>query len=274
MFDYSKLQPYDVYSHLYEISKFEKTDDLTEEENEKLSKICICIINVEKSVERKEKIIPWINTLGLNAYIFKAVDGTKMNIHDTFHPEIKIIEYNKHYFMLDYTRRFDRDVRSPLSTGMIGDALSHQFLYNMIQFQNHHDYVLIMEDDASLIKEPHIVRKYLANLPSTFDMAFLNSESKWYPVTPTTPINDYYSNIERQFFNASVSYVISKAGAAKLLAYTRHDVTRPPDDLVSNPHVLGLYTVIASNEFLFGCDYSFESDTARFSTNLSDIIDS
>jgi GR25 family glycosyltransferase involved in LPS biosynthesis len=268
MTDYSKLQPYDVYSHLTEISKFENTDDLTKEENEKLSKICICIINVEKSIERKEKIIPWINTLGLDTYIFKAVDGTKMNIHDTFHPEIKIIEYNKHYFMLDYTRKFDHELRGPLGTGMIGDALSHQFLYNMIQFQTNYDSILIMEDDASLIKEPHIIRKYLANLPTTFDMAFLNSESKWYPISPTTPINDYYSNIERHYFNAPVSYVISKEGAAKLLVYTRHDVTRPPDDLVSNPHVLGLYTVIVSNEFLFGCDYSFESDTARFSTNL------
>lgn len=268
MTDYSKLQPYNFNSHISEISNFKNTDDLSEEENDRLSKICICVINVEKSVERREKIIPWIKSLNLNAYIFNAVDGTKMNIHDTFHPEVKIVEYNNHYFLVDYTRRFDHDVRGSLCTGMIGDSISHQLLYNMLQFQPVCEHFLIMEDDASLIKEPHIVRKYLANLPTTFDLAFLNSESKWYPISLTTPINDYYSNIERQYFNASVSYVVSKAGAAKLLAYTRNDVTRPPDDLVSNPHVLGLYTVIASNEFLFGCDYSFESDTARFSTNL------
>lgn len=77
-------------------------------------------------------------------------------------------------------------------------------------------------------------------------------------------VNQYFSNIERRHFNASVSYVISKEGASKLISYTRNCVTRPPDDLISNAHTLGYYTVISSN-FLFGNDYSFESDCVRFS---------
>lgn len=260
------MELYNFNHHVENIFNFKPSDDLSEEENLKLSKIGIMIINVKQSTERRERILKWVETLGLTTCIFNAVDGTILKIHDTnFNHLVKVLEYNNNYFLLDYTRHFDHDYRGELSSGMIGDSLSHILIYNLLQYQTHCDYFLLFEDDASLLLDANTVRKYLANLPPTFDLAFLNSESKWYPLELTDPINDYYSNIKRQFLNASVSYVVSKQGAAKLLGYSRHDVTRPPDDLVSNPHVLGIYTIIASNKFLFSCDYSFESDTARFS---------
>ncbi len=261
------MDPYNILSHIEPLFSFKNDENLNNIENEKLSKIGLFIINVKDSVLRRETITKWVENLGLHTFIFNAVDGSQMKIHDCeFNPLVKVIEYPiNNYFLLDYTRHFDHDVRGELGTGMIGDALSHQLLYNFLQFQTNIDYFLIMEDDASLLENSENIRKYLANLPDQFDLAFLNSESKWLPLELTEPVNDYYSNIKRQFLNAPVSYVVSKPGAAKLLAYTRHDITRPPDDLVSNPHVLGLYTIIASNKFLFSCDYSFESDTARFS---------
>lgn len=266
------MEPYNFTSHLQFLHSFETSDDLTPTENDKLSKINILIINVKNSNERKDKICEWIDKLKLNTFIFNAVDGTQLQIHDTsFNPLVKVLEYLGQYFLLDYTRHFDHNIRGELGSGMIGDSLSHILLYHLLQFQTHFNYFLIMEDDASLIEEPAVIRKYLANLPDQFDLAFLNSESKWYPLQFTTAINDYYCNIERTYFNAPVSYIVSKQGAAKLLAYSRHDVTRPPDDLLSNPHVLNLYTVIASNKFLFGCNYSFISDTARFSNAQSSI---
>lgn len=264
------MQPYNFKSHIEPLFVHKNDDTLTDAENAKLSRIGIFIINVKKSTLRRETITKWVERLGLHTFIFNAVDGSQMKIHDCgFNPLVKVIECPVgNYFLLDYTRHFDHNTRGELGTGMIGDAMSHQLLYNALQFQTDFDHFLIMEDDASLLQSPETIRKYLANLPQQFDLAFLNSESKWYPLELTDPVNDYYSNIKRKFLNAPVSYVVSKQGAAKLLAYTRNDVTRPPDDLVSNPHVLGLYTIIASNTFLFSCDYSFESDTARFSTNL------
>lgn len=263
------MELYNFNQHIETIFNFNRDEELTEEENEKLSKICIIVINVKKSVKRRDTILKWIRDLGIATCIFDAVDGTVLKLHNTdCNPLVKVMEYKGNYFLLDYTRHFDHDFRGELSTGMIGDSLSHILLYSLLQFQHNFEHFLIMEDDASLIQDVNFVRKYLANLPEQFDLAFLNSESKWYPIELTDKINEYYNNIKRQFLNASVSYVISKTGAAKLLAYCRHDVTRPPDDLVSNPHAMGLYTIIASNKFLFGCDYSFESDTERFSQNF------
>lgn len=259
------MNPYPYEKHISNICTFESSSDLSDVENQALEKTAIFIINVPDSHERRQKIEKWVKTLKLNTFIFNAVEGKKMIVHETQIPHIKILEYNQHYFMIDYTRRFDYDVRGDISTGMLGDCLSHILLYNLLQFHQGVERYLIFEDDASLLVEPNVVRKYLANIPQDFDMAYLNSESKWYPIEKTQKVNEYYSDIARQHFNASVSYVVSRQGAAKLLAYIRHDITRPPDDLISNTHYVGLYTVIASNEFLFGCDYSFESDTARFS---------
>jgi len=262
---------YNFGHHIQNQFEFKPSDDLSPEENTRLSKLGIIIINVKQSTERREKILKWVETLGITTCVFNAVEGNLLKIHDTFNALVKILEYNNNYFLLDYTRHFDHEYRGELGSGMVGASLSHILIYHLLQYQPHCENFLILEDDASLIQEPIIVRKYLANLPQTFDMAFLNSESKWYPIERTDSINEFYSNIKREFFNASVSYVISKQGSAKLLAYSRHAVTRPPDDLISNPHVLGVYTVIASNEFLFGCDYSFDSDAEKFSNQITEI---
>lgn len=260
------MEIYNFGHHIQNQFEFKPSENLSQEENIRLSKLGIIIINVKQSTERREKILQWVETLGITTCVFNAVEGNLLKIHDTsFNPLVKVIEYNNNYFLLDYTRHFDHEVRGELGSGMVGASLSHILLYHLLQYQPYCENFLILEDDASLIQDVTTLRKYLANLPNTFDMAFLNSESKWYPIERTDVINEYYSNIKRQFLNASVSYVISKQGAAKLLAYSRHDVTRPPDDLISNPHVLGIYTVIASNEFLFGCDYSFESDAEKLS---------
>lgn len=44
----------------------------------------------------------------------------------------------------------------------------------MLQFDKKYKKYLILEDDATLIQKPEDVRKYLSNLPTTFDMAYLN----------------------------------------------------------------------------------------------------
>jgi GR25 family glycosyltransferase involved in LPS biosynthesis len=261
------MEPYNFQKHVRFIHKFEESESLTAEENKTLSRTGIIIINVPQSIERREKITAWVKDLNMHTYVFDAVSGLDITVHETdANPLVNIIRYNNSYFLLDYTRHFDHFYRGDISKGMIAASLSHLLIYSLLQFQTSFDQFLVLEDDASLLEQDiSVVRKYLANVPHPFDLAYLNSESKWYPLELTTPINDHYSHVKRNFFNASVSYLVSKEGAAKLLAYSRHDVTRPPDDLLSNPHVLSLYTVIASNVFLFSCDYSFVSDTERFS---------
>lgn len=256
---------YNFDQHIENVYTFEASDDLTTEENERLRQVCILIINVPRSTKRLDLIKPQLESLKLNTFIFKAVDAADLIVHDTFKQEIKIIEYNKNYFMADYTRRFDYIYRGDIPKGMIGCILSHLLIYNMIQFERTFNHYLILEDDAIVLHNPEKIRKYLANIPESYEMIYLNSESKWFPIINTTDVNDYYTKIQRRHFNASVSYMLSKQGAAKLLAYSRCDVTRPPDDLLSNLHSLGGYNVLAPKEFLFGNNYALESDCERFS---------
>lgn len=256
---------YDFMQHVTHLFPFKSTDDLSQKENDTLKDLCIMIINVKRSTERLELIKKQIEPLGLNTFVFHAVDASDIKVYDTELQGVKIAEYNRNYFLIDQTRRFDYVYRGDLPTGMIGCTLSHILLYNMIQFERTFKHYLILEDDAIVHLSPTQTRKYLANLPDDYEMVYLNSEAKWYPIAKTTPINDYYSNIQRRHFNASVSYLVNKLGAARLLAYSRHDVTRPPDDLLSNLNSLGGYTVITTNEFLFGNNYELESDCERFS---------
>ena len=260
---------YDFEKHVQHLYPFQPSNDLTEEENERLKMVCILIINVKRSTERLELIKKQLESLHLNTFVFAAVDAAELVVHDTHKPEIKIVEYNDNYFMADYTRRFDYVYRGDMPKGMMGCVMSHLLIYNMIQFERTFKHYLILEDDATVLLEPNKMRKYLANIPEPYEMIYLNSESKWFPIAHTTDVNEYYMRIQRRHFNASVSYMFSKVGAAKLLAYSRHDVTRPPDDLLSNLHSLGGYDVFAPKEFLFGNNYDLESDCARFSTPTS-----
>lgn len=256
---------YNFYKHVEKLYEFKPSSDLSEEENERLRKVCVLIINVPRSTERLDLIKKELEPLKLNTFIFKAVDAADLNIHDTNKKEIKIIEYNDNYFMADYTRRFDYIYRGDIPKGMIGCILSHLLIYNLIQFEQTFTHYLILEDDATVLLDPNKMRKYLANIPLNYNMIHINSESKWFPIQHTTNVNDYYTRIKRRHFNASVSYIVNKQGAAKLLAYSRFDITRPPDDLLSNLYSIGGYEVFAPKEFLFGNNYNLESDCIRYS---------
>jgi len=256
---------YDFEKHLQHVYPFQPSSELTDEENERLRQVCILVINVKRSTERLELIKKQLEPLHLNTFVFAAVDAAELTVHETHKQELKIIEYGDNYFLADYTRRFDYIYRGDIPKGMIGCIMSHQLIYNMIQFERTFKHYLILEDDATVLHEPTKMRKYLTNIPEPYEMIYLNSESKWFPIAHTTDVNEYYTRIQRRHFNASVSYMLSKVGAAKLLAYSRHDVTRPPDDLLSNLHSLGGYDVFAPKEFLFGNNYELESDCERFS---------
>ena len=244
-------------------------DNLTSDEIQRLKQICVLVINVERSQKRLELIREQLRPLGLDTFVFKAVDAAELIKHDVG-PELSIIQYKDLNFMVDYTRRFDFPSRGTMPIGMVACSLSHLLIYSMIasgQLQ-HHKHFLILEDDATVIQPPHVVRKTLANIPDErgYDMLYLNSESKWEPIAINKAVNDHYSTIEYKHFNASVSYMLSHTGASKLLAYSTHCVSRPPDDLISNLYMMGGYEVLApTHGFLFGNNYDLESDCNRFS---------
>ncbi len=256
-----------------------ESENLSEEEIDTLRHTLVIVINVLRSTERRKRALELIKKLKMNAVFLNAVDAQDLIIHnidgskldekkdDVGVSKVHVVEYKNNFYLVDYTRRFDYIYRGDMPKGMIGCALSHLIIYNYIQFENRYKNFIILEDDFTLAQPPRTIRKCLSNVPKEYDMIHLNSESKWYPIQGTAPVKDntYYCNILRRHFNASVSYALSKTGAAKLMAYCRDDITRPPDDLLSNLHTLGGYTTIASNTFLFGNNYELPSDCERFS---------
>lgn len=249
---------------------FESIDGETIDDEKVLRETLIVVINVPRSVQRRERAAELVKTLKMDAVFFDAVDAQDITIHsvggkDFADGKIQIAAYKGNYFLVDSTRRFDYVYRGFLPRGMVACALSHMMIYSYMQLENKYRNFLVLEDDFTLRLPVATLRKYFAHVPSDFDVIHLNSESKWYPLQHTHPINDHYTHIQRRHFNASVSYMVSKRGAAKLLAYSRGAVSRPPDDLLSNLYTLGGYMVIASREFLFGNDYTLESDCERFS---------
>lgn len=238
-----KIKPYDTKSHLEYVNIFKYSDELSEEENNKLSKLAVLIVNTEN----KSKIINTIKPLNLNTCLFNGINRRKLKLHDTFNQNLKIAEYNNHYFMVDCTDSLDNSY----DTDMISSSLTHLLLHNLIQFDEMYDKFLIIEDDTELLLDTNTIRKYLANIPNTFDIICVNSKFKW--EDSIEPINDYYNVIKSDKLNASsISYIVSRTGSSKLLTYCRYDIRCSFDDLISNIYNTGLCDIIASDKFLFG----------------------
>jgi GR25 family glycosyltransferase involved in LPS biosynthesis len=73
----------------------------------------------------------------------------------------------------------------------------------------------------------------LNNVPVDSDVCHIG-ESTWYPFKITNKINDFFYEFERQYFNNTTSYIVTKIGANKLLEYTKNSILFPADDLLSN----------------------------------------
>jgi GR25 family glycosyltransferase involved in LPS biosynthesis len=57
------------------------------------------------------------------------------------------------------------------------------------------------------------------------------AKSEWYAFKKTSPSNAYFYECEKQFFNKTTAYLVSKKGAEKILAYAENAIHVPIDDL-------------------------------------------
>jgi GR25 family glycosyltransferase involved in LPS biosynthesis len=103
-----------------------------------------------------------------------------------------------------------------------------------------------MEDDAQIVGDLSLLR----NLPSDFDVAHV-ATSDSHPFVKTTQVNKSFFNIQRKFFNRLTGYVVSKAGARKLLSMTNESINLPADDLHSTLFLLGIIQVIVPESPVF-----------------------
>ena len=119
-----------------------------------------------------------------------------------------------------------------MTLGEFGCAWSHLNLLRQLVNDDSADieYYLILEDDVELVKPLSELYELLNHIPEGTDICHL-AKSDWYPFIKTEQINKYFYKCEKQFFNKTTAYIISKKGAQKVLDYTKNSINVPIDDL-------------------------------------------
>jgi GR25 family glycosyltransferase involved in LPS biosynthesis len=196
-----------------------------------------------------EKLQTDLTAFGMENEVFYGVNGKDLIVSST-----KIV-YNKE------TRKYDRKLRlngQTMTLGEFGCAWSHIKIYEKLLADTDADNYLIMEDDAQFVGDLNI----LQDLPLDFEVAHV-ATSDWYPFVKTSQVNKSFFNIEKKFFNHTTAYVVSKAGARKLLSMTNESISLPADDLLSNSFIQGKIQVIVP-----------ESPVFTFTKDIASTIDS
>ena len=124
--------------------------------------IKIYVINLERSIERRDAIIKKMNAYGLNYDLFNAIDGNNIS-----NEMMNIIHSKGNNFRELYGRDMER--------GEAGAALSHLELYKKIVAQRI-DCAIILEDDIEFDKRlRHVVenKEKVTALLRKFDLVLL-----------------------------------------------------------------------------------------------------
>lgn len=192
----------------------------------------IFVISLKNS-PRRDIIAQRLNGLKLN---FKFIDG--INGKTLSQDELNNIDYTF------YPQQFA--VRKPLTVGEIGFAMSHLYIYNMMQEQNI-DKAIILEDDAIVSQEfEHIVLDSLNKVPNTMDILFYeHGKAKTY-FCKKNLIEGYRlvhyctpSKRSKRTITRTTAYLITQEGANKLLKLA-YPIRMPADYLTGALQLTGL----------------------------------
>jgi GR25 family glycosyltransferase involved in LPS biosynthesis len=170
-----------------------------------------------------------LSRIGLDTTIYHGVHGKDVSIYEALSKQTHI----KHVTWQNTTYFYDTRVRIngvPMSQGEFGCAWSHLNLLRKLVDDRETNYYLILEDDVELVKPVGELQQLLQHLPPDTDLCHL-AKSDWNPFVKTNPVNAYFYECAKLFFNKTTSYVISKKGAQKILDYTMNSINMPIDDL-------------------------------------------
>jgi len=166
--------------------------------------------------------------IGLETVVYNGVNGKDIKMKDTVDEKIKELLYQDTILTYNKTVRL---YETPMTKGEFGCAWSHLNLFKqLLEEGSAVSYYLILEDDVELVKPLAELYELLLNIPSGMDLCHL-AKSDWYPFIKTRPINAYFSECEKYFFNRTTAYLVSKKGAEKLLNYHQGQINVPIDDL-------------------------------------------
>ena len=180
-----------------EISKGNKKN-VTKDKYEFLDKIYI--INLERNVIRKEKMLNKLNNFTKKYSFFKAVDGSVLKPND-YYPHISSI-------LVDDIKNKQWGV--DLTLGGIGCAMSHKKIWEMT-VKEKHNRVLVLEDDAIILDNFNNLEEMLNYVPEDWDIIYLGSSQ--YKIK--TKVNNYVSKLD--YIYTTIGYIINYRSASRLL---------------------------------------------------------
>ena len=208
------------------------------------------ILTLHSSKERipiVEKLQSDLTNIGLENEVFYGVNGKDLITSNT-----KVV-YNNEVMKYDPNVRLNGE---RMKIGEFGASWSHIKIYQKLVADENADNYLVLEDDAHVVGDLNILR----DLPLDFDIAHV-ARSDMHPFVLTSQVNSSFFNIEKDYFNRLTGYVVSKAGAKKLLAVTDGYINVPCDDLLSNSFLRDQIRVIVPKEPIFDFPIDIQSTT-------------
>jgi GR25 family glycosyltransferase involved in LPS biosynthesis len=200
-------------------------------------------------LEKLDSLIQELAKIGLHTAIYKGVHGKDIHIHDAASAVTSI----KHITWQDTTLFYDTRVRLngvPMTRGEFGCAWSHLNILRQLVEEPSTNYYLILEDDVEMVKPISELYDLLHHVPADADLCHL-CKSEWYPFIKTKPANAYFYECEKQFFNRTTAYLVSKKGAQKILEYAKNSINTPIDDLFNMVFRLTDFRFYVPADYLF-----------------------
>lgn len=216
--------------------------------NIRLKVIIITLKDYPERIRYVEKLIFQLSQLGIECEIFYGINGNNIKIYDIENEYIKLLYYNFETYYYDNRKRLNGKY---MNSGELGCAWSHLTIYKKLINDNKYDQYLVLEDDANLVIELHELYKYIIEIPNDADLCHIGY-ADWYPFKLSKKKNNIYYYVEKEFFNRTTSYIITKNGAKKLLNYSNGFINLPADDLLSNIYVFqNNFVVYAPEKYAF-----------------------
>lgn len=161
------------------------------------------VINLDRSKERYDYVLPSLKKLGYPIIRISGIDGKKLS-EEVIQESVDFDSYHKY---LNHHPRL----------GMIGCNLSHIKAWRTL-LESNYQYAIVFEDDVSF--EPNSVRKVVDELVANdliWDITSLEIAHSGMPMTVRNLADNKRLVVYLTEVTHAGAYVISRAGAAKLL---------------------------------------------------------
>jgi len=200
-----------------------------------LDQITVFIVNLKRSVERKQYMQNLLETIGLSAVFIEAVDGRLLS-DDCI---------NEYYDKKESLTSVGRE----LSASEVGCALSHIDIYKKIT-QGNIGASLVLEDDIVLGEDLLEVLAQCKLFPNDWELVFLGHHgersreadtlSSFWGSTSLTKNYKLWRPVER--VSGTYGYLVSQRGAENLLELSGR-ISKPIDHYTGNSNLVNLYVI-------------------------------